>query len=396
MDEDNFKVSAKKKSSAVKTTVKPKTKPSLENNRIKSSSRRVQSVKTKEKSSSSVVVPPVGHRNTKKKKSTISPDAKYILIVSLIFVVIILFVTIYNVVSRSEVKADTPVATKTIEEKDELILEIKSGMSAREVASLLSGVVDSEALLSYLEENNLAQSLQVGTYRVPYGISIEQLAHSITYKDSKVTVYAGMTLSEIDRMLSNRGLIREGEFIASADDLTRGEGLSFSEGWFLSGSYSFTSAPLLAKEMHVSLLALLKDNAAAVSSSILSVNEIVILSSMINRETQDSEQMKLIAAVLLNRVKADQPLGVDATTRYELNDWSNKISQKQFDTITPYNTRRKKGFPPSGIGSPSAEALLAVLYPANSEALYYLHDESGALYTSLTYDEHLETYDKVH
>ena len=396
MDEDNFKVSAKKKSSAVKATVKPKAKPSLENNRIKSSSRRIQSVKTKEKSSSSVVVPPLGHRNNKKKKSTISPDAKYILIVSLIFVVIILFVTIYNVVSRREVKAETPVAITASEGKDDLILEIKSGMSAREVAALLSGVVDSEALLSYLEENNLAQSLQVGTYRVPYGISIEQLAHSITYKDSKVTVYAGMTLSEIDRILSNRGLISEGEFIASADELTRGEGLSFSEGWFLSGSYSFTSAPLLAKEMHEGLLTLLKDNAVAVSSSILSVNEIVILSSMINRETQDSEQMKLIAAVLLNRVKADQPLGVDATTRYELNDWSNKISQKQFDTITPYNTRRKKGFPPSGIGSPSAEAVLAVLYPASSEALYYLHDESGTLYTSLTYDEHLKTYDKVH
>ena len=90
------------------------------------------------------------------------------------------------------------------------------------------------------------------------------------------------------------------------------------------------------------------------------------------------------------------PLGIDATTRYELNNWSDVISQSIYEKDTPYNTRRKAGLPPTGIGCPSEEAILAVLFPSKISDLYYLHDKEGKLYTSQSYEEHLKTYEKVH
>ena len=87
---------------------------------------------------------------------------------------------------------------------------------------------------------------------------------------------------------------------------------------------------------------------------------------------------------------------LDATTRYELDRWTGPVSQAEYDRITPYNTRRRRGLPPSGIGAPSAEAVRAVLYPAATDALYYLHDEEGRLHTSYTYQEHLAAYESVH
>ena len=139
-----------------------------------------------------------------------------------------------------------------------------------------------------------------------------------------------------------------------------------------------------------------EDIRIAVSESLLSVDEIVKIASIINRENQDKEQFKVIARVVLNRYRMAMPLGIDATTRYEINNWSDAIGQSIFDKDTPYNTRRKPGLPPSGIGCPSEAALLAVLFPAESDALYYLHDEEGKLYTSLSYEEHLKTYENIH
>ena len=90
------------------------------------------------------------------------------------------------------------------------------------------------------------------------------------------------------------------------------------------------------------------------------------------------------------------PLGIDATTRYELDDWTGDLPQSAYEKITPYNTRRQKGLPPSGIGCPSPASLESVLEPADTGALYYLHDKDGRLYTSLTYEEHLETYERLY
>ena len=172
--------------------------------------------------------------------------------------------------------------------------------------------------------------------------------------------------------------------------------MSFIEGWLLAGSYRFSSAKTLVSDMLGAMLSLLTGLSGQVMAADLSLDQVVTIASMVNRETQDETQMPVIAAVILNRLEAGMPLGIDATTRYELDDWRGDVPQSVYERDTPYNTRRRPGLPPSGIGCPGAQAVLAVLMRDDTGALYYLHDDDGKLYTSMTYEEHLDTYEQVH
>lgn len=381
-----------KKTGEKKESVKQKSKPVIED---KARFEKIKKTLAAEKSKEAEKIPALGHRNKKKEINKL-----YVLggIIALL-VAILMIIALASFIKSQKTETEAPVVMSTAAvTPEELLLEIKSGMSATEVSLLLDGFVDSEEFLSYLKDNDLTGKIRIGTYRIPYGVSIEQIAKAITEDRSQdvFTVYAGYTLEDIDNALFNRGKIKAGEFMKAAEEICKASSLPFAEGWFLSGSYTFKDASTLAMDMHKALLSVIKENSEAVAQSSRSLSDIVIIASMVNRETQDVSQMSIIAGIILNRLEINMPLGIDATTRYELNDWKSEISQGVYDKITPYNTRRKTGLPPSGIGCPSKEAILAVLNPVQTDALYYLHDDDGKLYTSLTYESHLETYDKVH
>lgn len=312
-----------------------------------------------------------------------------LLAVTLILIVIVIRNRAASVPAEPAAASAMPEETVTV--------EIRPGMGAGEAAAAFSSVLDSSALLDYLVTNGLDTSIRSGSYTLQVPADVPSVAGMITAQpESSVTVYAGYTVQDIDRLLANRGLADSGDFISACESVAGDYGLSFIEGWLLAGSYQWSDERSLALDMLEASLSLLKDQAGAVQASGLSLDQIMTIASMVNRETQDAEQMPVIAAVILNRLEAGMPLGIDATTRYELDRWTGTVSQAEYDRITPYNTRRRRGLPPSGIGAPSAEAVRAVLYPAATDALYYLHDEEGRLHTSYTYQEHLAAYESVH
>ena len=87
---------------------------------------------------------------------------------------------------------------------------------------------------------------------------------------------------------------------------------------------------------------------------------------------------------------ANSPLGVDATSRFTLDDWSDrrKFLAKLRDPNDPYNTRLKAGLPPGPIGAPSLDALLAALRPKASNHWYYLHDADKQIHFARNAAEH--------
>jgi cell division protein YceG involved in septum cleavage len=68
------------------------------------------------------------------------------------------------------------------------------------------------------------------------------------------------------------------------------------------------------------------------------------------------------------------PLGIDATTRYELNEWSAPLKVSQLQKDSPYNTRTRRGLPPTPIGNPGLASIKAAANPANVDYLYYVVD----------------------
>jgi UPF0755 protein len=101
--------------------------------------------------------------------------------------------------------------------------------------------------------------------------------------------------------------------------------------------------------------------------------EVLIVASMIERETVAPEERPLVAAVIYNRLAQDMPLGIDATLRYGLGiPGTRPLTKAQLASDTPYNTRRFKGLPPTPIGNPGLASMKAAAHPANVDYLYYV------------------------
>ena len=104
----------------------------------------------------------------------------------------------------------------------------------------------------------------------------------------------------------------------------------------------------------------------------LSVYDVVIVASMIEREIAVPEERELAASVIYNRLEANNPLGIDATIRFEDRNYDEPLVQSRLDTDTPYNTHTKPGLPPGPIGNPGLASLEAAANPADTDFFYYV------------------------
>ena len=84
----------------------------------------------------------------------------------------------------------------------------------------------------------------------------------------------------------------------------------------------------------------------------LTAYDVMIIASMIEREIQVPKERKLAASVIYNRLKAGTPLGIDATIRYEDDNFTEPLLESRLQEDTPYNTRINTGLPPGPIGNP--------------------------------------------
>lgn len=119
----------------------------------------------------------------------------------------------------------------------------------------------------------------------------------------------------------------------------------------------------------------------------LSVNQVVTLASMVQREAFLAKDVPLVAAVFLNRLKAHMALGSDATISYALNVPGNQLTRTDLASSSPYNTLHRLGLPPGPISNPGLVAILAVLHPAPVSYLYFFSLPDGQEIFSNTYAE---------
>jgi UPF0755 protein len=105
--------------------------------------------------------------------------------------------------------------------------------------------------------------------------------------------------------------------------------------------------------------------------------DVLIIASMIEREATLPKERRLISAVIYNRLQDGINLGIDATIRYALNQWSAPLKVSELESDTPYNTRTNPGLPPGPIGSPGLASIQAAANPAKSDALFYVVKPCG-------------------
>ncbi len=104
----------------------------------------------------------------------------------------------------------------------------------------------------------------------------------------------------------------------------------------------------------------------------LTAYDVLIIASMIERETPSDKERPLIASVIYNRLAIDEPLGIDAALRYDLENWSKPLKQSEIESDNPYNLRNRGGLPPTPIGNPGLASLKAAAKPARSDYMFYV------------------------
>jgi uncharacterized YceG family protein len=100
--------------------------------------------------------------------------------------------------------------------------------------------------------------------------------------------------------------------------------------------------------------------------------DVLVIASLVERETAVPRERKLIASVIYNRLRAGTPLGIDATTRFQFNKWSGALTRSELASPSPYNTRNHTGLPPGPIGNPGLASIEAAAAPAHTGYMFYV------------------------
>ena len=105
--------------------------------------------------------------------------------------------------------------------------------------------------------------------------------------------------------------------------------------------------------------------------------QLLIVASIIEREAAIARDRPLVAAVIYNRLRLHMTLGVDSTLRYALHDFTHPLTEAELSSNSPYNTRTRRGLPPTPISNPGVAAIKAAARPAGVSYLYYVAGADG-------------------
>lgn len=134
----------------------------------------------------------------------------------------------------------------------------------------------------------------------------------------------------------------------------------------------------------------IKELEPAILESGRTLDEIIKMASIIEREARIPEDRRMISGVLWNRIEKGMALQVDAVFLYSIGKSTFQLTLADLASDSPYNTYRQKGLPPTPIGSPSLDSIEAAAKPTPNKNLFYLADRYGRTYYSRTYKEHLQ------
>jgi uncharacterized YceG family protein len=149
------------------------------------------------------------------------------------------------------------------------------------------------------------------------------------------------------------------------------------EGFLFPATYEFfqqtTSTQLVQEQLDAFCENWQQLDLGYARSKNLTPYDVLIIASMVEKETLSPDERQLVAAVIYNRLHKGIPLGIDATLRYGLNiPPTESIHQSQLDSNSPYNTRKRQGLPPTPIASPGLASMQAAAHPAKVNYLYFV------------------------
>ena len=271
------------------------------------------------------------------------------------------------------------------------IVTVPAGATASDVADLLTahGVVSNGTLFQWRlklagEDGKILPGRYVLAQDMSYGAAIDKLTSS--GGQVTVTIPEGEDRTQIAATVKDLGL--NGDYLAASKSVKGFDPNRYGaqnpkslEGFLFPATYQLDPGADVDQLVSEQLQAF-RENIAGVSMSYaksknLTVYDVLIIASMIDKEVMVPSERPLVAAVIYNRLHRGMPLGIDATTRYEFHNYTGAITESQLHSPSPYNTRNHAGLTPTPIGNPGLAAIRAAARPAKVDYLYYVLKANG-------------------
>lgn len=283
---------------------------------------------------------------------------------------------------------------------------IKKGDNFRSVSKQLvsEGVVSSQFLLKISAvTHGLDRKLTPGRYDFTGRNSCNSVLKKLRKGDFvriKVTIPEGSTIWETAQLLSDSMQLDKEYIITlnndsallSALNLPCLEGYLYPETYYLPWGCNAEEAIRLIVGQYYAISDTIWPDTIIEN---MSHNDIISLASIIEAETNHGDERALVSSVYHNRLRRNMKLDADPTVIYGLGGLKRPLYTKDLKKDTPFNTYIHKGLPPTPINSPGMEAIVAALYPAESEFLYFVADNSGRHLFSRTNAEHNRAREQI-
>jgi UPF0755 protein len=296
---------------------------------------------------------------------------------------------------------------------EKFVITVKSGMAANEIGELLyqQGAIKSVFMFHVIAKmQGMANSLQAGEYVLNKNMTVAQIVSMLAKGETihqQITIPEGYTVEQIAKLIQEKQLGSAAKFKTLAQNVVSYSYMANdnpnvvykAEGYIFPNTYQITKN--MTEEQLLNMMISQFDKQfnesmrARAKEMGLSIKDVIILASLVEKEAQLADDRPVIAGVFLNRLKQDMPLQSCATIQYILGYPKAELSVEDTEISSPYNTYQHMGLPPGPIANPGIAAINAVLYPKETNFVYFVADKQGAHHFSKTYEEHLLAIEQV-
>ena len=349
----------------------------------------------------------------KKETSIIKKIMRYFMIALLLMVIIGGFFT-WNYIKSETQPVDTA--------QTELVsFEIEQGASVKEVSKALEkeGIIRNSKLFNFYLKFKNVSGFKSGLYHVSKSMTLDEIIAELSGagkdKDqnaTKVLIREGEQLTDIAKEVEKSTKYSAEDFMAKVQDedflrylvqkfpklLTQsynGYQVKYVlEGYLYPATYDMNDSKtlqMLITEMVAKTDEVMSKYYDKILESDYTLQEIMALASLIEKEGTKLEDRKKISSVFHNRIKENMKLQTDVSVQYALGEHKESLSLADLEVDSPYNLYQNYGVGPGPYNSPSEDSIVAALEPEKTDYLYFLADiHTKEIYYAKTYEEHLE------
>jgi UPF0755 protein len=289
------------------------------------------------------------------------------------------------------------------------VIMVKKGMPLKKISMMLEqeGIIrNAQVFMGIATVLGKKSEIKAGEYEFHTRMLPLQVLNTLLQGQVKghlVTIAEGYSLSQIAQLLDELKIVGKKDFLEKASSpaliLSLGLPLSVSsnsvpslEGYLFPNTYNLmreTPPEEIIQVMVQQFNKVFNKELIHRGSQLdLSQKEVVILASIIEKETSLTEEKPFVSAVFHNRLKKKIPLQSDPTVIYGIKNFNGNLTKADLQRPTPYNTYLISGLPPTPICNPGKDSILAALYPAPVSYLYFVSKNDGSHFFSSHIGEH--------